>query len=474
MGDPRGFLNLKRKSCEYRQVDLRTKDFREVFTDREEACSKEQASRCMDCGTPFCIWACPAGNVIPEWNDLAFNGKWERAFELLDSTNVLPEVTGRVCPAMCEFACVLGINDDPVTIRENELAIIEHAFKSGSIKARPPKKKTGKKVAIVGSGPAGISAAAFLNRYGHSVTVFEKDEKIGGIMRYGIPDFKLDKKIIDRRINLLKEEGVKFITKTDVGLEYPMSKLNKEFDAVCIATGSRVPRDLKIPGRELKGIHFALDYLIQSNKRVAGWQGDGVAGEQIIDAKGKDVVVIGGGDTGSDCVGTARRQGAKNITQIEILDKPQTERPVSQPWPAYPSVLKTSSSHEEGCERHWAISSKSFDGKNGRLEKIKCLKVRFSCVDGKPPVMEEIPGSEFEIRADMAFLALGFLHTDHSIISGTQIETDSRGNIKTSPDYMTKVKGVFSAGDARKGQSLIVWAIDEGRKAAEAIDRYLT
>ncbi len=470
MGDPRGFLNIKRKTCEYRPVDARKKDFAEVFTNRDEECSKEQTSRCMDCGTPFCNWACPVGNIIPEWNDLVFNGEWGKAFELLDSTNILPEVTGRVCPALCEYACVLGINDDAVTIRENELAIIEKAFESGLIKARPPRKRTGKKVAVIGSGPAGISAASFLNRYGHTVTVFEKDEKPGGLMRFGIPDFKLDKKIIERRISLLKDEGITFITGTTIGKDRTLANLSKEYDAVCIATGSRVPRDLKIAGRELNGIHFALDYLAQSNRRVTGKLS---SGEELIDAKGKDVVVIGGGDTGSDCVGTAGRQGAKSITQIEILDKPQIERPVTQPWPAYPTILKTSSSHEEGCERHWAISSKSFEG-SGKLEKIKCVKVRFKCVEGKPsPVMEELPGSDLEIKADLAFLALGFLHPDKSVFAGTNIETDNRGNIKTTEDYMTNVKGVFSAGDSRRGQSLIVWAIDEGRRAAEAINRFL-
>jgi glutamate synthase (NADPH/NADH) small chain len=432
MGKPRGFLEVQRETAAYRPVCERIKDYSDVVKPRSDRVSRDQASRCMDCGTPFCHWGCPIGNYIPEWNDLVTNQQWERAFELLDATNPMPEITGRVCPAHCEFACVLGINDDPVTIRENELAIIEHAFKKGLIKPRPPQKRTGFEVAVVGSGPAGLSAAAELNRMGHEVTVFEKDDKIGGILRYGIPDFKLEKHILDRRIELWKIEGIKFKTKVEAGKE-----VLKGFDAVCLATGCRTPRDLKIPGRDLKGIHFAMDYLIQSNKRTG-----------LIDAKDIKVVVIGGGDTGADCVGTANRQGAKCVVQIEILPQPPECRDEKCPWPGYPLLLKTTSSHEEGAERHWSILTTKFKGRSSKIEALECVKVEF--VGGK---MKEIPGTEFEIEADLVILAIGF--------------------IKEEIGKEWQNKKVFPAGDARRGPSLVVWAIHEGRQAAEAINRYL-
>jgi glutamate synthase (NADPH/NADH) small chain len=406
--------------------------------------SRDQASRCMDCGTPFCHWGCPIGNYIPEWNDLVFNAQWERAFELLDATNNMPEVTGRVCPATCEYACVLGINDDPVTIRENELAVIEHAFKKGWVRPKPPKKRSGKKVAVIGSGPAGLACAAQLNKSGHKVVVFERDDRIGGILRYGIPDFKLEKRVLDRRIDIWKKEGIKFKTKTNVGVDYPLSK---EFDAVCLAGGSRVPRDLKIPGRELKGIYFAMDYLTQSNRRIAG---EKIPKDQLIDAKGKKVVVIGGGDTGADCVGTANRQGAACVVQIDLLPQPPECR----------------DSHEEGAERQWSILTKKFVGKNGKVKKLSCVRLK--------PDMKEIPGSEFEIEADLVILAIGFLRPEHNgLLSSLGVEFDNRGNVKTDINYMTSVNKVFSAGDMRRGQSLVVWAIYEGRQAAKAIDKYL-
>lgn len=456
MGDTRGFLKFKRKEPEYRPACDRVRDYKDVAVARSERDSREQTSRCMDCGTPFCNWGCPVGNYIPEWNDLVFNGQWDRACELLDATNSLPEITGRICPAPCEYACVLGINDDPVTIRENELAIIEGAFKKGIIKPKPPVKRTGKKVAVVGSGPAGLSAAAQLNRAGHEVTVFEKDDRIGGIMRYGIPDFKLEKWILDRRIEIWKNEGIKFMTGVNVGIDYPASKLSKLFDAVCLTGGSRVPRDLKVEGRELSGIHFALEYLTQSNKRAAGYQ---IPARELMDAKGRKVVIIGGGDTGADCVGTANRQGAKSVTQIELLPKPTEDRPLDQPWPKYPNILKTSTSHGEGCERYWSVATKKFEGENGKVRKLICEK------EGKP----------FEIDADLVILAMGFLHPERNgLIESLKLKLDERGNIKTDDMYMTSKKGVFAAGDMRRGQSLIVWAISEGMRCARSIDAYLT
>lgn len=472
MGDIKGFLKIKRQTIKYRPVCERVKDFREICIVPEVKHSEEQASRCMDCGTPFCHWGCPVGNYIPEWNDLVFHRHRDKAFKLLDATNNLPEVTGRICPSMCEYACVLGINDDPVTIRENELSIIEHAFKKGIIKPRPPKKRSGKQVAVVGSGPAGWACADQLNRAGHKVTLFEKDDKIGGIMRYGIPDFKLEKWILERRLKILKKEGIEFRVNTFVGIDYPVKRLLQEFDAVCLAGGSRCPRDLNIEGRDLKGIHFAMDYLIQSNKKVAG---EIITQNKLIDAKGKHVVVIGGGDTGADCVGVAHRQGAGCVVQIELLPTPPTCRTKDFPWPKYPMLLKTSTSHEEGGERQWAVLTKKFIGKDGNVNKLSCIKVEFPAKAEKGcPIMREVTGSEFEIEADLIILALGFLHPEKKgLIDQLHLDLDQRGNIKTDKNLMTSVKGLFCAGDMHRGQSLIVWAISEGRSAARHIDKYL-
>lgn len=472
MGDPKGFLKVKRGATQHRAVCERIKDYKEVATLRNEDQVKDQASRCMDCGTPFCHWGCPVGNYIPEWNDLLYSGQWEKAYELLAETNNLPEITGRACPAPCEYACVLGINDDPVTIRENELAIIEYAFKNGLVKPRPPKERTGKNVAIIGSGPAGISCAAQLNKAGHRVVVFERDEALGGIMRYGIPDFKLDKSIIDRRIKIMKREGIEFKTGIDVGEDYPVSKLKHEFDVICLTGGSRVPRDLKIEGRDLVGIHYAMDYLTLCNKRVAG---EKIRGSQMIDAKNKKVVIIGGGDTGANCVGTAHRQGASCVVQIELLDRPAECRTDVYPWPVYPMLLKTSTSHEEGGERHWSVLTKRFIGEAGHVKKLSCVKIEFTKTkDNTCPVMKEVPGSEFDIEADLVILAIGFIHPEHrGLLEKLAIEFDNRGNVKTDKNYMTSRKGIFSAGDMHRGQSLIVWAISEGRKTAHHIDKYL-
>lgn len=473
MGEDRGFLKLGRQSSSYRQVCDRVKDFKDVYKARPEDQSKEQASRCMDCSTPFCHWACPIGNYIPEWNDYIFGGNWKQAFMLLDATNNLPEVTGRVCPALCEYSCVLGLNDEPVTIRENELAAVEAAFKNGLIKPHLIENRTNKKVAVIGSGPAGMSCAAQLNRAGHNVTVFERDNKPGGILRYGIPDFKLEKHILDRRIDIWKKEGVIFKTGVHVGVNYAADKLLADFDAVCLAGGSRVPRDLKVEGRELDGIYFAMDYLSQSNRRVSG---EKIPEKDLIDARGKNVVVIGGGDSGADCVGTAHRQGASCVVQIEVMPKPDECRSPQQPWPNYPLILKVSSSHEEGGERHWQILTKRFIGQNNRVEKLSCVKVEFlPPAEAKAcPVMREVPQSQFEIKADMVILAVGFLHPEQSgLLSQLSVKFDGRGNVMAGNDYMTSVKKVFSAGDMRRGQSLVVWAIAEGRRCAYFMDEYL-
>ncbi|MEW5758948.1 MAG: glutamate synthase subunit beta [Candidatus Omnitrophota bacterium] len=477
MGDIRGFIKIKRAQVTYRPVCERIKDYKEVFVLRPETTSQEQGSRCMDCGTPFCHWACPVGNYIPEWNDAVFRKNWEKAFNLLSATNPLPEITGRVCPALCEYSCVLGINDEAITIRENELSVVEHAFKNNLIKAHPPKIRTKKKVAVIGSGPAGLSVATTLNKFGHNVVVFEKDDKVGGILRYGIPDFKLEKYVLDRRIKIYEREGIKFVTNTNVGADYSVKKLLKEFDAVCLAGGSRVPRDFppkadppqaeNIEDRNLDGIHFAMDYLIQSNKRVRGIK---FSADKLIDAKGKRVVVIGGGDTGADCVGTANRQGASCVVQIEIMPKPPECRTENFPWPKYPLILKTSTSHEEGAERKWSILTKKFVG-DKQVRAILCVRV--------DSAMKEIKGSEFEIEADLVILALGFIGPEYNGLI-KEIEThcnasllDARGNVKTDSNYQTSVKKVFSAGDMHRGQSLVVWAIYEGIEAAKNINKFL-
>ena len=426
----------------------------------------------MDCGTPFCHSVCPIGNYIPEWNDLIFHNQWEKAFSLLEATNNFPEVTGRICPVPCEYACVLGINDDPVTIRENELGIIEYAFKNGLIKPHIPKKRTGKKIAVVGSGPAGLACADQLNSAGHSVVVFEKADAVGGILRYGIPEFKLEKKIIQRRIKILEKEGIRFKTKVNIGVDYKAKKLKDEFDAVCLACGSRTPRDLGIEGRNLSGINFAMDYLIDSNRMVAGDPAPARRG--WVDAKDKRVVVIGGGDTGADCVGVAHRQGASCVMQIEIMPKPPGCRTNDFPWPKYPLLLKSSTSHEEGGGRDWSVLTKKFIGMNGELKKLSCVRVEFKKDTQGCTLMQEVGASEFEIEADLVILALGFLHPEKKgIIQEFNLDLDQRGNVKSDEKFMTSKKGVFACGDMRRGQSLIVWAIAEGRRAAHHIDKYL-
>lgn len=456
MGDPRGFLKLSRQESRCREVCERLKDFSDVHSARTEKASQEQASRCMDCGTPFCHWACPVGNYIPEWNDEVFHGNWQEALTLLHAANNLPEITGRVCPALCEYSCVLGVNDEAVTVRENELAAVEAGFARGAIKAVPPLARTGKKIAVIGSGPAGLACAAQLNRAGHSVEVFERDRFVGGILRYGIPNFKLEKSILDRRIAIYKEEGIVFTTGVNVGVDYPAEKLLAGFDAVCLAGGSRTPRDLAVEGRDSKGIHFAMEYLSQANKRVLG---EKVPADALIDARDKSVVVIGGGDTGSDCVGTAHRQGARRVVQIEIMPRPAEIRSAQYPWPKYPVMLKTTTSHEEGGERHWSTVTKRFIAEKGRVKRLVC---------------EKGEGNGFEIEADLVILALGFLHPEHDgLLKVLQLQFDERGNVKTGADYMSSRQKVFAAGDMRRGQSLVVWAISEGRRAAHCIDKFL-
>lgn len=471
--DVKRFLSIKREASEYRPVCERVKDYKDVVVPKSADQARSQAGRCMDCGTPFCHSNCPVGNLIPEWNAAQFEGNMDKAFTLLNETNTLPEITGRVCPALCEAGCVLGVNDDAVTCRENELSIIETAFEKGYIKACPPKRRTGKKVAVVGSGPAGFAAATQLNRAGHTVTVFERDEAPGGVMRYGIPDFKLEKWVIDRRADLMKEEGVKFKCNTEVGSEkMPMEKILADFDAVCLTGGSRTPRDLPIKGRELEGIHFAMDFLMQSNRRVAGKK---IAKKDEILATGKNVVVIGGGDTGSDCVGTSNRQGAGCVVQIEVMPKPPEDRTADYPWPNYPLMLKTTSSHQEGVDRDWCVLTKEFIGEEGKVKKIKCVRVEFEeAKDGGRPAMKEVPGSEFEIDADLVVLAIGFLHPEHEgMLKDLGVKLDGRGNVETGSGFKTSVDKVFAAGDMRRGQSLIVWAVSEGRKAAAEIDEFL-
>ncbi len=467
----KGFLKIARIDAGYRPIDKRIKDYEQVAALRSDSQSRDQASRCMDCATPFCHAGCPIGNYIPEWNDYMLRGMWKEALKLIHATNTLPEITGRICPALCEYSCVLALNDDAVTIRENELAVVEFGFKNNLIKPESILQRTNKRIAVIGSGPAGLSCACQLNRAGHDITVFERDKKPGGILRYGIPDFKLEKSVIDRRISVWKKEGIRFETGIEVGTDYSKERLLKEFDAICLAGGSSVPRDLKIKGRELKGIYFAMDYLTQTNKQVAGEKIEG----NIIDAKDKRVVVIGGGDTGSDCVGTAHRQSAARVIQIEVMPKPPKCRGENYPWPAYPLTLKSSSSHEEGGERYWSVLTKKFIGRDNSVKKISCVRVCFKAAkDGARPVMEEIPGTEFDIDADIVILALGFLHPEQTgLPAALGIEYDTRGNVKTGLNYMTSQKNVFAAGDMRRGQSLVAWAIADGLRCARNIDKYL-
>ena len=471
MGQIDGFMKFNREMPKSRDPKERLKDYKEVYTPLEKEKVKQQAARCMDCGVPFCHNGCPLGNIIPDFNDAVHNGKWEEAIKILSSTNNFPEFTGRICPAPCEASCVLSINNSPVTIEYIEKTIAEQAYEKGYIKPNPPKTRTGKRVAVVGSGPAGLAAAAQLNKAGHWVTVFERSDRIGGLLRYGIPDFKLEKYVIDRRLRLMEQEGIIFRTNAHVGVNISAAHLRSEFDAVVVCGGASAPRDLPIPGRQLKGVHYAMEFLTQQNKRVAG---DRIFSGEIL-ATSKNVLVIGGGDTGSDCVGTSNRHGAKSVTQIELLAKPPlTRNEETNPWPLWPMVLMTSSSHEEGVQREWAILTKEFLGdNNGRLTGLKTVEIKWGVNAQGKMGFEEIPGTEKVISCELALLAIGFVGAEKGgLVEELKLDIDERGNIR-STNYMTSQEGVFAAGDIRRGQSLVVWAISEGREAARAVDLWL-
>jgi glutamate synthase (NADPH) small chain len=483
MGKPTGFLEFERKASQKRDVNERKNDYNEVELGYSETQTKEQAARCMDCGIPFCHSGCPLGNIIPEFNDAVFEGNWQFAFELLSSTNNFPEFTGRICPAPCESSCVLGINKSPVAIEYIEKSIVEKAFENGWVLPKIPAKRTDKNVAIVGSGPAGLAAAVQLNKAGHNVTVFERADQIGGLVRYGIPDFKLEKSIIDRRLEVMAAEGIVFKTNVNVGVDLKTEKLLADFDAICLTGGSTIPRDIEIKGRNLKGIFPAMEFLSQQNKRVARTFGKEVnngldhAGAdyqngQLL-ATNKNVFVIGGGDTGSDCVGTSNRQKAKSISQIEIMPMPPVTRAESTPWPQWPMMLRTSTSHEEGADRAWSVNTKEFLGDDkGNLKAIRLVNIEWVNENGRM-VMKEIDGTEKDIPCELALIAAGFLNPQHNgLLEDLEVKIDARGNVDTD-NYQTSVKKVFAAGDMRRGQSLVVWAISEGREAARAIDEFL-
>ncbi len=470
MGKPTGFMEIKRANEPASPVEERIRHYHEFVSPLPEDAMRQQGARCMDCGIPFCHSGCPVNNIIPDWNDLVYKGRWKEAIAVLHSTNNFPDFTGRICPAPCEAACTLNINDDAVAIKSIEHAIIDRAWEEGWVEPQIPHRKTGRKVAVVGSGPAGLACSQQLARAGHDVTLFEKNDRIGGLLRYGIPDFKMEKRHIDRRMEQMKLEGVEFRVNQHVGVDFPAKKLAEEYDAVVLTGGSEAPRDLPIPGRELDGVHFALDFLIPQNRKNAG---DELPGQ--ISAKGKHVIVIGGGDTGSDCVGTSIRQGARSVTQLEVMPKPpvQENRPLT--WPNWPMKLRTSSSQEEGCEREWSVVTKYFSGRDGKVEKLHGIRVEWVSDDRGGMKMQEIPGSEFELEADLVLLAMGYLHPVHAgMLAELGVELDSRGNVQADTlKYQTSVPKIFSAGDMRRGQSLVVWAIREGRQAARSVDEFL-
>jgi glutamate synthase (NADPH/NADH) small chain len=468
MGSVTGFIDVQRSKAFARPISERLRDWREVYLPGPDAQVREQGSRCMDCGIPFCHQGCPLGNRIPDWNDLVYRGQWRSAFERLRATNNFPEFTGRLCPAPCEAACVLGIANEPVTIKQVELAIIERAFAEGWIAPRPPAVRSGKRVAVVGSGPAGLAAADQLNRDGHSVTVFERSDRIGGLLRYGIPEFKLEKRFLQRRLAIMAEEGIEFRAEVEIGVDLPVDDLRREFDAIVLCCGAGQPRDLAVPGRELKGIHFAVEYLAQQNRRC---EGDRLS--DVVSAEGKRVVIIGGGDTGADCLGTALRQGARSVVQLELLPRPPDLRAADNPWPQWPNIFRTSSAHEEGGSRLYAVATERFIEDGGRVRAVAVVQVEtVRNALGARFVIK--PGTEREIPADLVLLAMGFLGPERSpMLSGLGVRLTERGTVWHDGGLMTSEVGVFTAGDMQRGQSLVVWAIADGRTAARSVDAYL-
>ncbi len=459
-------MEFRREEPSKLPVKKRLQNYAEFELGVEPARLQQQGARCMDCGIPFCNTGCPLGNLIPDWNDHVYRGDWQNASASLHETNNFPEITGRVCPAPCEAACVLNINDDAVAIKLIEKSIADRAFDESWIKPEPPQVRTGKRVAVIGSGPAGLAAAQQLNRAGHEVIVFERDDRIGGLLTYGIPDFKLELQVVERRVQQMRDEGVIFRAGVDVGKDITGQQLQEQFDAICLCIGSRVPRDLDVPGRELSGIHFAMDFLTQQNRRDAGDTLDPAAD---ILAGGKRVVVIGGGDTGSDCIGTSNRQGAVSVANLELMPRPPEEPAPHTPWPLWPLMYRTSSSHEEGVERSFAVATTRFEGANGKVQKIHCVRL-----EPKGGRLEQVPGSDFEIAADLVLLAMGFIHPEQGgVVQQLGLELNERSNVKVNRNLMTAVPGVFAAGDAQRGQSLVVWAIADGRRAAREVDRYL-
>ena len=471
MGKPTGFIEIRRSKPHARPIELRVRDWQEVYLPDSEAEVQQQGARCMDCGIPFCHQGCPLGNLIPEWNDLVYRDRWQTAIERLHATNNFPEFTGRLCPAPCEGSCVLGINDDPVSIKHIEVSIVDRAFEEGWIRAQPPASRTGRTVAVVGSGPAGLAAADQLNRAGHLVTVFERADRIGGLLRYGIPEFKLEKRWLDRRLALMAQEGVVFRAGLNIGVDVPIAALKRDFDAIVLCGGATAARDLAIPGRSLGGIHFAVDYLTQQNRLC---EGDTVAAAERITAEGKHVVIIGGGDTGADCLGTAHRQGAASVVQFELLPRPPETRTAYNPWPLWPTIFRTSAAHEEGGERVYSVSTERFiDNGEGQVSALQGVRVEMSRDGGRVRFLPQ-PDTRFELKADLVLLAMGFLGPEQgSLLSTLGVTITDRGNVWRDENWMTSERGVFVAGDMQRGQSLIVWAIADGRSAARGVDSYL-
>ena len=470
MGKPTGFIEIRRSKAHSRPIDVRLRDWNEVYLVEPDADMRQQGARCMDCGIPFCHQGCPLGNLIPDWNDLVYRNRWQAAFERLDATNNFPEFTGRLCPAPCEGSCVLGINDDPVTIKSIELAIVERAFEEGWVRPRPPASRTGRTVAVVGSGPAGLAAADQLNRAGHLVTVFERADRIGGLLRYGIPAFKLEKRLLDRRLAIMEQEGVVFRPGANIGADIPVGELKQAFDAIVLCGGATAPRDLGIPGRDLGGIHFAVDYLSQQNRRC---EGDRVSDRDVISAEGKHVVIIGGGDTGADCLGTAHRQGAASVAQFELMPRPPDSRSSDNPWPQWPAIFRSSAAHDEGGERLYSVSTERFVGDAGHVRTIEAVRGEMLREGGRMRFVT-LPGSTFDVPADLVLLAMGFLGPERgTLLTDLDLRMTERGTVWRDANWMTSEQGVFAAGDMQRGQSLIVWAIADGRSAAQAVDAFL-